>query len=719
MAELGVSSQNSVGLLAFILPILASIQALAHVPPTSCSKTTFVPLVTLPTASTKTCRRPPYSPPRPSSVIAGVQGSHSWTWTSAASSAVVTPVDTTPSATETVPSSADDVLSSSETVSGGEYQDEIQGVDKTWVEPSSSAVIEVEQGAILTSTSSIWGQEQEQTSTSDYYDDQDQNWTDASESYNTEAPTITSEPAYIPNSETQSLPSTSPGQEVNTYASEGYSSEAYDEEDQVSVSDTSQGTEIRESVWEPASSTASTFEPPSDDLYSSPPATPLSSPADSPAEYASASSQPPVMTTSPPATSNAANSPPFSPTMPTSSAVASPSSSADSSLSAVYAPDGNGTTNCTAPGGGCVLFLTYIAECTTDACACNLTYPAQVCAQCIASDRAVEEYNSFLYACKAKGFVQPSQTIDVECKETGTISAGEGDSTEGENGQLQGIFAIPGNETNIQAIQSNNSPSKVGVSLTAEQSTALEHLGGSNVSESVVAAVQTDENGHTIPLSGYLTDMTGGLISPTGSVGILSATGSAGGALSSQALNSTHAFFETAIEPGCEYQCADWLDLAQSCTDDTCICTTEALGSASACSACIGQKGEINETGRMSVYSEYASSCRSIQDPFASSSVSGLGANGALAAIGITSGSSPTAPPSATISKSGIISGAANPFITDSDTTTKRKGTVTAEEVNGIATVTLGPDNAASRIESPLGAGLMSLAIAAVLIVVA
>ncbi|WVF66575.1 hypothetical protein IAT40_001315 [Kwoniella sp. CBS 6097] len=681
------------GLRILIVLALAASQVLGNIPHPPCTKTasTLTPSVT--TTSKKTCDRPPHASSPPTSAIVGVPNSpsiislSSIVSISAALSSVVDDFSVEPEQTQT------------------NNQPEVQ----VWAEGSSPTFAEEQEPSSDGSFS--YSEEPSQTSS------------DPPLSSDYETPTTTSEAPYTAQSESQSLSSSD---QANKYTSEAASSEGYGHGyDSEEISGTEAGTDVtatRETSSIPTSYEQSSFDPSVDPVSS---LTGLHSLTPSPITSAPLTSSIAPEVTVPPNTNNPSvplSTPPSSPTASASTSIAS--YSADSSLSAIDVPEGNGTDDCTAPGGGCVVFLTYIAECTTDACACNLTYPAQVCAECIASDQAVEEYNSFLYACKAKGFVQPTQTIDVECKETGAATtAGGGNGTAGGDGGLGGIFNIPQDGSRPVAIQnalnssSNDPASKVGASLTPEQSAALDHLGANGRGDgdgngSVVAVDQVDENGSSV--SGYLTDMTGGLISPTGSLSASIASETAGGAPGTQALNSTHTFFATAVEPDCEYQCADWLDLAQSCTDDTCVCTSEALGSASNCSACIGQKGGPDKTERMSVYSEYASSCRSVGNSTASSSVAQLGATGALAAIGITSGSYPTAPPSATHSKSGIVSG--NPFVTES--TSKRRGTVTAEEANGIATVTLG-NGAVCRFATPLRGGLSAACIvAAVLIVV-
>ncbi|WVQ94185.1 hypothetical protein IAU59_001263 [Kwoniella sp. CBS 9459] len=676
---------------ALILLTLASGEALANIPSDPCTKTTSTLSVT--TSSTKTCKRPSYVATSSSTMATGIIGAQEGTLTAITSSSVAASVH------KSVAS---------------EIGTESQGEDPVWTDSSrSTGVVEVEDS---TASSSSWEEAQQPSSTSYYSSAQNEDSSTSMHAYEYTETSSSSEPSYEATPRVESLPSL-PTESPEAYTSDTSSSASnYPYHNEEVGSEAYANAEATSMQEPPASSSIASAFTSATDPDSATSAQPNSFPY-SPTSDLTQTSRPAAIA-NPPTITDAPAPPPTS-ALTTGSYT---QSSSASGLSAVGSTEGNGTANCTAPGGGCVVFLTYIAECTTDACACNLTYPAQICAQCIASDQAVEEYNSFLYACKAKGFVQPTQTIEVGCKVTSAVGAG--DATEGEESQLQGIFAIPSNETGTQAIQTGGDASSesdgktVGANLTHEQDAALGSLGGSgNGSDNLIAAGQVVENGSTI--SGYLTDMTGGLIAATGSGSSPTGTTSASGALSTVALNSTHTFFQTAVEPECEYECADWLDLAQSCTDDTCICTTEALGFASACSACIGQKGGLDKTGRMSSYSEFASSCRSIPNAASSStSVSRLGPDGALAALGIASGSSPTAPLSAaTNSRSGIMSGSANPFVTDS--TSKRKSTVTAEEANGIATVTLGTGGAARRIGSPIGAGLVGLTIAAVLTVMA
>lgn len=74
------------------------------------------------------------------------------------------------------------------------------------------------------------------------------------------------------------------------------------------------------------------------------------------------------------------------------------------------------STNCTGPGGGCVVFLSSLSSCSDDSCACDLSYPAQVCAQCLADEEAIDSFNSFLKTCEDAGYVAPTSTVLVEVK---------------------------------------------------------------------------------------------------------------------------------------------------------------------------------------------------------------------------------------------------------------------------------------------------------------
>jgi hypothetical protein len=66
-----------------------------------------------------------------------------------------------------------------------------------------------------------------------------------------------------------------------------------------------------------------------------------------------------------------------------------------------------------------------ILTCTEDSCACDLSFVAQVCAQCDPSPFAVQTYNDYLDICKAEGYADPEGSVDATLVAQGqTDSAG-------------------------------------------------------------------------------------------------------------------------------------------------------------------------------------------------------------------------------------------------------------------------------------------------------
>lgn len=101
---------------------------------------------------------------------------------------------------------------------------------------------------------------------------------------------------------------------------------------------------------------------------------------------------------------------------PTTSRTASASVTGSVSFAFSFASLAEPSTNCTGPDGGCVVFLSSLSSCSDDSCACDLSYPAQVCAQCLANEEAIDIFNSFLKTCEDAGYVAPTSTLLVEVK---------------------------------------------------------------------------------------------------------------------------------------------------------------------------------------------------------------------------------------------------------------------------------------------------------------
>lgn len=128
------------------------------------------------------------------------------------------------------------------------------------------------------------------------------------------------------------------------------------------------------------------------------------------------------------------------------------------------------------------------------------------------------------------------------------------------------------------------------------------------------------------------------------------------------ALNSAREFFSGDELSNCSNDCENWQQMAQTCTDDNCICTSDALSAASKCSSCIGSQSS-NSTAQMRAYAAFTSNCTSAS-PLSDTSGS------RTSAAGLTFGGEATS------------SAGANPFATASSSGTS----VNAEEAQGAAT---------------------------------
>nr|XP_031862072.1 uncharacterized protein CI109_002485 [Kwoniella shandongensis]KAA5529144.1 hypothetical protein CI109_002485 [Kwoniella shandongensis] len=103
-------------------------------------------------------------------------------------------------------------------------------------------------------------------------------------------------------------------------------------------------------------------------------------------------------------------------------------------------------TNCISASGDCTIYLSALSNCTTDQCACSLTFQAQLCAMCVSSheedeskmEEVVKRYNDLLTECRAEGWLSdPEATISANKSETGTES-----STPTQTGHSSQIGAI-------------------------------------------------------------------------------------------------------------------------------------------------------------------------------------------------------------------------------------------------------------------------------------
>lgn len=208
------------------------------------------------------------------------------------------------------------------------------------------------------------------------------------------------------------------------------------------------------------------------------------------------------------------------------------------------------STNCTGPGGGCVGFLSSLSSCSDDSCACDLSYPAQVCAQCLASDEAIDSFNSFLKTCEDAGYVAPTSTVLVEvkyCEENKEPAPGSeaysGLTTDSipaasKSSMLNSLVALA-----TDSIPELSAPSKVSlVGITSYS--AIPHSPTSSSSPSGSAQVS---------------DMR----TLTAGASTLSGTIFTEDRVDIGALNSAHEFFNNNILLGCSNDCEKWKRIAQ------------------------------------------------------------------------------------------------------------------------------------------------------------
>ncbi|WWC59187.1 uncharacterized protein I303_101736 [Kwoniella dejecticola CBS 10117] len=282
---------------------------------------------------------------------------------------------------------------------------------------------------------------------------------------------------------------------------------------------------------------------------------------------------------------------------------------------------GQASDNCTATGGGCVVFVESLGSCQDDRCACDLSFSAQVCAQCLATQDAVYSYNLYLAACYNRGLVQPTQTIDVECTDATSTSDVLTDmlASQPASATASAFPGSPGSSVSghgdSQAAQ-GGSMGQVAVEVGSDGQTVTKAygqtsqtaMGAANSIENVITVATTDSNGQPTsvityidptsvpPLSGPApsAEVTGGVQQPPVDAGS-----------STAALDSAHTFFQSTIDPKSQNDCDGWQELAETCTSDNCICVPDARSSAAACSSCV--LSQSNE--QMSAYAGYTQGC--------------------------------------------------------------------------------------------------------------
>ncbi|OCF76659.1 hypothetical protein I204_02359 [Kwoniella mangroviensis CBS 8886] len=312
---------------------------------------------------------------------------------------------------------------------------------------------------------------------------------------------------------------------------------------------------------------------------------------------------------------------------------------------------------CVSSGGDCQAYVTSFNECQDDNCACGLTYQAQLCAQCLSMEEAVQQYNLYLSACSLRGLIQPTETINAECE----------DATE-----TSDVL------TEVLASQAASSTSQPTGSVGSTMGGIAAQM--PDVSEQAVVSTisTTDARGQPTSIITYLGSTP--TSTATGSVTSQDTTAQSTGTTSS-ALDSAHEFFSASIDSTCQKDCEFWLELAQTCTSDDCICTPESLDSAKSCASCAISS---NSNDQMNAYAGFTQACTSATAGTAalddSTPVVGM------AAVGT----------SITPTRS---SGGSNPFDTEeaSDTGAVKTRLAEHQAADGIATV-VAEDSSASSI---------------------
>ncbi|WVQ68980.1 uncharacterized protein L199_007191 [Kwoniella botswanensis] len=302
---------------------------------------------------------------------------------------------------------------------------------------------------------------------------------------------------------------------------------------------------------------------------------------------------------------------------------------------------------CLSSGGDCQAFVTSLDGCQDDSCACGLTYQAQLCAQCLSWEEAVQQFNLYLSACSLRGIVQPTETIDAECEDaTGTSDV------------LTDVLASQAASA-ISRTTGNAGSTTGGIAAQMP-----------NVSEQAVVATisTTDTNGQPTSIITYL-----GSTSTSTAFGSVVSQDSAGQSTgtSSSALDSAHTFFSTSVDSTCQRDCELWLELAQTCTNDDCICTPESLDSAKSCASCVISS---NSNDQMNAYAGFTRACIT-----ATTATAALGDSTPV--VGMAAVGTSTTPTRS--------SGGFNPFNTEeaSDTGASKTRLAEHQAADGIATV--------------------------------
>ncbi|WWC67682.1 uncharacterized protein I206_101594 [Kwoniella pini CBS 10737] len=272
------------------------------------------------------------------------------------------------------------------------------------------------------------------------------------------------------------------------------------------------------------------------------------------------------------------------------------------------------SSRCTTSGGACGTFIGSLGSCQNDNCVCELSLPAQFCAQCLATQDAIYQYNLYLAACANRGLVQPSQTITAQCDDatvtsdvlTDILASQAASATLSSNGLGSTGEKEGGGYMSQEAVQIG--PDGQTMTSTYGQTTSMPSDNGRNP----ITLTTTDSSGQPTSIITYNGPTSFASIS--GTVPSADSTGTSqqdgtSESFNTTALDSAHTFFQGSVDSTCQSDCDVWMQLAQSCTDDTCICTSDGLSSAKACSSCVIS---ADSDDQMSAYAGYTQGCTTI-----------------------------------------------------------------------------------------------------------
>ncbi|KAK8844737.1 hypothetical protein IAR55_006587 [Kwoniella newhampshirensis] len=179
-------------------------------------------------------------------------------------------------------------------------------------------------------------------------------------------------------------------------------------------------------------------------------------------------------------------------------------------------------TTCTSERGGCTVYLNSISNCTNPTCACLLTLPAQVCAECIvlqqdekARNETVKTYNDYLEACEeGRVNVTKTETLSGVATITGTVSEAQkqgGTSASGKSpsATMTATEKSQGDRSSSPTVQStlmtSTSSSSQSMSLSSSQSQSSPSPSSTSNPSSDSSIFGTTPSSRTTPTSVFST----------------------------------------------------------------------------------------------------------------------------------------------------------------------------------------------------------------------